>query len=290
MRSVVYSLFSLLLVVSCNVQSKAQCMNGAAPSVLNISIDSATVTWAAVSGAAGYEYAVQLAILPQPTTGTPVTGTTIRVGGLTPNASHKAWLRNDCGSGNYSPWNAATFTTSCGSPGLVYVSHITNNSVDVNWGVVGGASGYEYVVDQTPGDPVGSGTAVGTINTVNITGLSDSTFYYAHVRTICGGTIYSGWATQMFFTAYPAGLNTLTGNETPAIKIYPNPATNFINIESSRLLTGRVSVLNLMGSVVHQASINDTKLTIDISTLASGLYILKYTDESNSFSAKVFKR
>ncbi len=289
MRSVIYSVFSFLFIVSCNVRSNAQCMTGSAPSVLNISIDSATVTWPAATGAVGYEYMVQLATLPQPATGNPVTGTTVRVGGLTPNASHKAWLRNDCGSGNYSPWNSASFTTSCGSPGLVYMSHITNNSVDVNWGVVGGASGYEYVVDQSSGNPSGSGTAVGPVTTVNVTGLQDSTFYYAHVRSICGGTIYSSWMTQMFFTAYPASVNVINGNETPALKAYPNPMNGFINLEFQNT-KGHITVFNTLGRVVYNSPVTTNNMRIETADYPNGIYIIRYKDDAHSEAVRVLKQ
>lgn len=289
MRSVIYGVFSLMVILFGALQSNAQCMNGSAPSVLNISIDSATVTWPAATGAAGYEYVVQVATLPQPATGTSITGTTVRVGGLTPNASHKAWLRNDCGSGNYSPWNSATFTTSCGSTGNIHMSNITNTSVTVNWAVVGGASGYEYVVDQSSGNPAGSGTALGPVTTVNITGLSDSSFYYAHVRTICGGTIYSSWVTQMFFTAYPTGLNTLAGNETPAIKAYPNPMNAFINLEFQNS-KGQVTVFNTLGRIIYRSPVTANNMRIETADYPNGVYFIRYSDDARTETVRVLKQ
>jgi GEVED domain/Secretion system C-terminal sorting domain len=76
---------------------------------------------------------------------------------------------------------------------------ITDTSATIRWDSVSGASGYDYVVNTTPGAPTGSGTFT-THNTVTITGLSAGVTYYAHVRTSCFDTT-SGWETISFTVA-----------------------------------------------------------------------------------------
>ena len=48
-------------------------------------------------------------------------------------------------------------------------------------------------------DPAGSGTPYAS-ETYNATGLTQSTTYYFHVRTVCAGSTYSTWSTVSFTT------------------------------------------------------------------------------------------
>jgi hypothetical protein len=59
--------------------------------------------------------------------------------------------------------------------------------------------------------------------------------------------------------------------------IYPNPATNTINLDyvfSNDVNSASVSILNLLGAVVKEAAIdrNANKFTLDVSELQAGIY------------------
>jgi hypothetical protein len=87
---------------------------------------------------------------------------------------------------------------SCLNPQNLAVSGITNNAATVSWDVNTGASGYQWAV-TTSATPPASGTAT-SLTSVNATGLTSNTVYYAHVRSNCGGT-FSSWSTLSFTTA-----------------------------------------------------------------------------------------
>jgi hypothetical protein len=59
------------------------------------------------------------------------------------------------------------------------------------------------------------------------------------------------------------------------IKIYPNPAINQINIDSTTPLSGTMKIYNVSGQVVLESTITER---IDVSNFQSGLYFLELTD------------
>mgnify|MGYP000928575637 CR=1 FL=1 len=88
-------------------------------------------------------------------------------------------------------------TPACSNPISLAVSGLTSTAATITWTATTGS--YEYVLDAVATDPAGSGTALAT-ETYNATGLTQSTTYYFHVRTVCAGPTYSAWSTISFTT------------------------------------------------------------------------------------------
>ena len=88
-------------------------------------------------------------------------------------------------------------TPSCVNPVGLSVSSLMDTSATITWTATTG--NYEYVLDMVATDPAGAGTALAT-ETYNATGLTPSTTYYLHVRTVCAGPTYSTWSTISFTT------------------------------------------------------------------------------------------
>jgi hypothetical protein len=89
--------------------------------------------------------------------------------------------------------------TPCSAPVVVTATSVTATSATVSWDGVGAVAGYQYVINTTAADPTGAGTAT-TDTFVNVTGLTDTTVYYAHVRTACTTGDSSAWVTISFTT------------------------------------------------------------------------------------------
>ena len=106
----------------------------------------------------------------------------------------------------------------CTAPSSLAAGNITGSGADLSWGSVSGATGYEYVTDQSTTAPSGSGTAT-TATGYSASGLNVSTTYYLHVRTDCGGGNYSSWTTTSFTTT--------AGCTPPAAVITPAGPTTF---------------------------------------------------------------
>jgi hypothetical protein len=79
-----------------------------------------------------------------------------------------------------------------------------------------------------------------------------------------------------FYTKVRTEVNTTEEN---TIKLYPNPATDFVNIDN-KYVQEFVEIISLDGKVVLTST---GKTKIDISTLQSGAYILKIGEQSQKF-------
>ncbi len=179
----------------------------AAPTGLNassITTNSALLSWSSLSTTSGFEYVVNTTAANPTGSGTPILTTSYNATGLTPATVYYLHVRTNCGSGNYSPWATLPFTTLsvCAATSGIVANNITNNSADLSWTAVTGAAGYQYVLDNSAGNPSGAGTPV-TGTSYNATGLTAATIYYFHVRTNCGSSNFSTWVTIPFTTLAP---------------------------------------------------------------------------------------
>ncbi len=77
-----------------------------------------------------------------------------------------------------------------------------------------------------------------------------------------------------------------------AVTIYPNPATNIINIalKNQNQQISQLSIIDIQGRVVQQEMLNDKQTKIDVSLLPKGVYIIEgYTDRGERFGGKFVK-
>lgn len=73
-------------------------------------------------------------------------------------------------------------------------------------------------------------------------------------------------------------------------KIFPNPATDFLNISSDYILEdAHLSIFDTKGKLVQQQNIDDQSIQLDISRLAKGSYFAKITS-SNRQSCLAFTK
>ena len=74
------------------------------------------------------------------------------------------------------------------------------------------------------------------------------------------------------------------------LKVYPNPVQDILTISFDQKILS-VAVYNAAGQLVLTKAINDTKGTIDVSGLVSGVYLVKI-NAANDFvkTVKVIKR
>lgn len=76
--------------------------------------------------------------------------------------------------------------------------------------------------------------------------------------------------------------------ETSNVRLYPNPATNVLNIESVMTIE-KVSVYNLLGQEVISQTPNSEIATLDVANLQVGIYVVKTTINGNVSSTKFIK-
>ncbi len=81
------------------------------------------------------------------------------------------------------------------------------------------------------------------------------------------------------------------GNENqPGFRVFPNPVSDNLNVESDQIFN-RISVFNLLGSkIVEETGFNDYSVSLNITHLNQGLYIIKiYFKSGKSVSQKFVK-
>jgi hypothetical protein len=78
--------------------------------------------------------------------------------------------------------------------------------------------------------------------------------------------------------------NTLLG-----FSMYPNPASNKLNISAKETIQN-ADIFNVIGKKVMSVEINETSKSIDISSLTSGIYLVKYNVNGTTGTAKFIKQ
>jgi len=112
-----------------------------------------------------------------------------------------------------------------------------------------------------------------TLNSGTATVLNSSCFLDENTGYVIGRT-----GTILKTTdggGFPVGL-TPDNSAYNFLKIYPNPSSNTINIETSKKSCNcNLFIFNISGQQVLQRAITGSKTTIDVSALLSGIYFVK---------------
>jgi hypothetical protein len=88
---------------------------------------------------------------------------------------------------------------------------------------------------------------------------------------------------------YPAGINNIN-NENSLLRVYPNPASDYIIIEAGRISDdGTISVMNGQGQESLTRKVDSFKTEIQLNTLPSGVYFVKLISDKGISVAKFVK-
>ena len=71
------------------------------------------------------------------------------------------------------------------------------------------------------------------------------------------------------------------------VKLFPNPAESVVAIQVKKYDNAMVRVFDITGNVIYTAALNEMNTTIDVSTYASGLYLVKVEGQGFSYSEKL---
>jgi parallel beta-helix repeat protein len=268
-----------------------------------IGADSAIASWDPVFSPAGYQIIVdQIPFDPAP----PYSGALFISGpvgnfytmlGLTEDTKYYVHIRTICQAKDTSVWSTASFSTlvRCHAPTLG-VTSITDVRAIVYWDTVKTGSQYEYVIDQNASDP-----QFGTMTqsrSVLATGLLPATDYYAHVRSFCNNIYNTSvkpdgsplWSTLQFKTLFPASVSNSAGAKS-GLSIYPNPVKEMLTIQLFDKIDGNatIAITDVTGKVLRNIEVTGMKMEVNIATLPTGMYLLKYTDRSRIEISKLNK-
>ena len=79
---------------------------------------------------------------------------------------------------------------------------------------------------------------------------------------------------KLSFKSAITGVDELSLSGTTTLKVYPNPVTDVIYIQNAPEVTYTVSIYRISGSLVLTTKLSSGTKSIDVSYLASGLYLL----------------
>ncbi|CDF80366.1 alginate lyase (PL6/PL7/CBM32) [Formosa agariphila KMM 3901] len=199
-----------------------------------------------------------------------------------------------------SRWSAQSFpvnaTVDLGSLHMV-------NSTEV---ICHGDRAYQYIIEvSTDGNSFSevvnrsNNTTAGTNSAPIADAFSNTQARYVRL-TVVGANDYDGdWASidelRVFGYASATDSRTIADsqesimehNSELELSLYPNPATNFINIKGGKAYH-TITVYDQVGKVIFNRPIQGE--TIDISSLNSGLYIFRLSGAHNAISKRIIKK
>ncbi len=162
-----------------------------------------------------------------------------------------------------------------------------------NWnGTTGETNAYEY--SATNGNVLTSGSegtwisidipfsALNCINTPPGNACPSVSDFAQFVITSDLGTVYYD---NLYLHKNTLGVSSF---ETSNIKMYPNPATTNFTIEAQEAVE-KVAVYNMLGQEVIAQNTNSQQVTIDISTLQVGVYVVKATINGAVSTSRIIK-
>lgn len=257
--------------------------------VSNITDVSADVIWSIMSGSSSYQYQIDQSRTP-PVGGTGVnvtTGMSAHFNGLVPDTKYYIHIRSMCFVSDTSAWALDSFETryGCGAPQLGVNNPNTSNP-DAYWDPVPSAIGYEYAVTTSAMHPAFGTDIFGTSLPVSLP--LDGKEYYLHVRTKCNSMFtFSEWSTIQL-REEPNNINAL--NQSGEVIVYPNPANNTLNIVAEGFAEkGTIYITNMTGKKVKEFVVTSAEMSIDISDIPSGVYLLVLKNNGRSALTKFNK-
>lgn len=267
----------------------------------------ATLAWTAVSGALNYTVDYKLnssATWTNAVSGT--TATSVNLSGLTSATLYDWRVRTNCSGGN-SAYAAAQFTTLTVSGCSNALDNATNGTISgaatipFNTDVTGLISpsgdidNYKFVITSAGTITITLGTLPGDydLRLLNSAGTqiaisqAGSTSSESISRTVTAGTYYAqvfGYngansANSCYTLRVQLGTASRAADvstDVPKVIVYPNPATNMVNINLAAFKgKSELSIFDANGRAVLRREVNTANTQLDISALPAGVYMIR---------------
>ncbi|SDS38536.1 Por secretion system C-terminal sorting domain-containing protein [Polaribacter sp. KT25b] len=127
------------------------------------------------------------------------------------------------------------------------------------------------------------GDGVWTKHEVTVTAPADVDSFYFEVRSYSNSTTY--WDDLSFVNN---GTASVKDNSIEGFATYPNPVTNNkFTVTSSSSNRKEIAIFNVLGGKVFSSTVSGVKSTVDVSSISSGIYILKVTEDGKTATKKL---
>ena len=149
-------------------------------------------------------------------------------------------------------------------------------SATLSWGSASDHIGWDIAYGYE-GTPPESCTIVNTTSNVYwLPDLDSAKWYVAYVRALCDDNKYSNWSDSIRF--YITGDTTQVSIQNTVLEEYtqliPNPASDIVSIFSSFSIR-KVEVYSLKGEKLIESDVENVSISLDVSTLPKGIYLVK---------------
>jgi len=181
-------------------------------SVSNITANSATLSWTAVSAALSYNVRYRIVGSAIWTT-VNVNSNTYNAIGLASGSAYEFQVQSLCARDQSGFSGSSTFTTlssggGCGTPGGLSATNVTTTTATLNWVAVGGATSYNVRWRAVGAATWNTASTAGLSQAV--AGLTAATNYEFQVQAVCGSATGSFSASSNFTTAAEPSCGTPT--------------------------------------------------------------------------------
>lgn len=201
-----------------------------------------------------------------------------------------------------SPAKTVTFSAAFYSVTIndIYMVKTTGSTLSITWERVSMnlPTGWDYSICDLGTCHPGIPTGPITMNT------STSTAAEAFLGLNIDPTNIAGTGTvvvRVYQTGFPANADTLTWiiNAGPTgvkenllsskLSVYPNPATNVLNIDAKDSKISKATVKTIIGTEVMQLNLTSNNNSIDISSLPKGIYLLHIESADGKITKRIIK-
>jgi Secretion system C-terminal sorting domain/Putative metal-binding motif/Fibronectin type III domain len=280
------------------------CANPTTSSSFVLSTSAVLVYWPAIPGATNYSVRYRAVGTTAWITTTPTGGATYKqINSLSPNTTYQYQIRTYCNKAWLSYANptytcsTALIQSGCVAPSPVYATALSSTSLQLYWPNIAGAPGYQvqYRISTTS-----TWTTVNANTTgLTLTGLTPGALYYYRIRTKCTlvPVTYSPFSLVYAFSmpnvaqfvAPTVTESTTYSIESPvSLKLFPNPAVTELNIELQNFEATQLTIININGQKMVAIPAEKIGQSIDISQLASGIYLIQATDANGQIQSGQF--
>ena len=142
------------------------------------------------------------------------------------------------------------------------------------------------------GDVLSEGTVTtswGTFNCVLVkevlTGAMAREAYYIETKEYGRVAAYVANQSKIWIMQSPIVINTEKVDEAKALNVFPNPASNVVNISATN--AGALTIYNALGNAVKTVQYNGGNLTLDVANLDNGVYVVQLVSETGVETATV---
>ena len=219
--------------------------------------------------------------------------------GLTSGATYNVEVRALCGQNSdiEGDWSDAVQVTTdvCQPVTGAMVDDVTSSGAIASWNAASGAIGYrisyglyDFLESEATRADVDANTTSYTFS-----GLSAETQYEFYVQARCTDGLLSSVTAEdrIPFTTAAGGVEGIYDVENGTLTLYPNPASTSVTLT----VTGfdgetTVEVVDLNGRTIAKYAVRDSKMDIDVSSLAQGAYFVRVTGESRTAVRKLIVR